>query len=48
MERIEAAIEWKWGSEGESGKEENRDEEKGSEDGSGESQEGGTPLSTSC
>jgi len=32
----------------ESGKEENRDEEEGSEDGPGESQEEGTPSSASC
>ena len=30
------------------GKEENGDEEEGSEDGPGESQEGGTPSSASC
>ena len=35
-------------SEGESEKEENRDEEEGSKDGPGESQEGGTPSSASC
>ena len=33
LERIGAIIEWRWGSEGESGKEENGDEEKRSEDG---------------
>ena len=48
LERIGAAMERRWGSEEESGKEENRDEEKGSEDGPGESQEGGTPSSASC
>ena len=48
LERIGAAMERRWGLEGESRKEENRDEEEGSEDGSGESQEGGTPSSTSC
>jgi len=48
LERIGAAMERRWCSEGESGKEENRDEEEGSEDGPGESQEGGTPSSTSC
>ena len=47
LERIGAVIERRWGSEEESGKE-NVDEEEGSEDGPGESQEGGTPLSTSC
>ena len=38
LERIGAVMEWRWGSEGES---RNRDEEEGSEDGPGESQEGG-------
>ena len=38
LERIGAVMEWRWGSEEESG---NRDEEEGSEDGPGESQEGG-------
>ena len=47
LERIGAAMEQRWGSEEESGKE-NRDEEEGSEDGPRESQEGGTPLSASC
>jgi len=46
LERIGAAIERRWGSEEESGKEDG-DEEEGSEDGPGESQEGGTPSSTS-
>ena len=41
LERIGAAMERRWGSEEESGKE-------GSEDGPGKSQEGGTPSSTSC
>ena len=48
LERIGAAMERRWGSEEESGKEENGDDTEGSEDGSGESQEEGTPLSTSC
>jgi len=48
LEKIGAAIEWRWGSEEESGKEENRDDVEGSEDGPGESQERGTPLSASC
>jgi len=48
LERIGAVIEQKWGSEGESRKEENRDEEKMSKDGPGESQEEGTLLSASC
>ena len=39
LERIEATMEWRWGSEGENGKEESRDEEGGSENGPGESQE---------
>ena len=47
LERIGAAMEQRWGSEGESGKE-NGDEEEGSKDGPGESQEGGTPSSASC
>ena len=47
LERIGTAMEWRWGSEEESGKE-SRDEEKGSKDGPGESQEGGTPSSASC
>jgi len=37
LERIWAAMEQRWGSEGESGKEENRDDTEGSEDGPGES-----------
>ncbi len=41
-------MEWRWGLEGESKKEENGDEEEGSEDGPGESQEGGTPSSAFC
>ena len=48
LERIGAVMEWKWGSEGESGKEENGDDAEGSEDGPGESQEGGTLSSASC
>ena len=48
LERIRAAMEQRWGSEGESGKKENRDEEEGSEDGPRESQKEGTPSSTSC
>ena len=48
LERIGAAMERRWGSEEESGKKENRDEEEGSEDGPGESQERGTPSSASC
>ena len=47
LERIGAAMERRWGSEEESGKE-SGDEEEGSEDGPGESQEGGTPSSASC
>ena len=47
LERIGAAIEWRWGLEEESGKE-SGDEEEGSKDGPRESQEGGTPSSTSC
>ena len=47
LERIGAAMERRWGSKEESGKE-NGDEEEGSEDGPGESQERGTLSSTSC
>ena len=47
LERIGAAMERRWGSEEESRKE-NGDEEEGSEDGPGESQEGGTLSSASC
>ena len=47
LERIGAMMERRWGSEEKSGKE-NGDEEEGSEDGPGESQERGTPSSTSC
>jgi len=48
LERIGAMMEWRWGSEGEVGKKESRDDAEGSEDGPGESQEEGTPLSASC
>jgi len=48
LERIGAAMERRWGSEGESGKEESGDDVERSEDGPGESQEGGTPSSASC
>jgi len=48
LERIGATIERRWGSEEESGKEENGDEKEGSKDGPGESQEGGTLSSASC
>jgi len=47
LERIGAAMEWRWSSEEESGKE-NGDDMEGSEDGPGESQERGTPSSASC
>ena len=47
LERIGATMEQRWDLEEESGKE-NGDKEEGSEDGPGESQEGETPLSTSC
>ena len=47
LERIRAAMEQRWDLEEESGKE-NRDEEEGSKDGPGESQEGGTLSFTSC
>jgi len=48
LERIGAAMEQRWGSEGVSRKEESRDDAEGSEDGPRESQEGGTPSSASC
>ena len=47
LERIGTTMEWKWGSEEESGKE-NGDKEEGSENGPRESQEGRIPLSASC
>jgi len=47
LKRIGAAMERRWGLKEESGKE-NGDEEKGSKDGPRESQERGTPSSTSC
>jgi len=37
LERIRTTMGWRWGSEGQSRKEENRDEEEGSEDGPRES-----------
>jgi len=48
LERIGTTIEWRWGLEGEDRKEESGDEKEGSENSSGESQEEGTLLSTSC
>ena len=48
LERIGAAMERRWGSEEESGKEENRDDVEGSKDGPRESQEEGTLSSASC
>jgi len=48
LERIGATMERRWGSEEESRKEKNGDEEKGSEGGPRESQEEETPSSTSC
>ena len=48
LERIGAMMEWRWSLEGESGKEENRNEEEGSKDGPRESQEERTPSSVSC
>jgi len=48
LERIGATIEWRWCLEEEDRKEESRDEKERSEDSSGESQEEGTLLSTSC
>ena len=48
LKRIGATLEWRWGLEEESRKEANGDDAEGSEDGPGESQEGGTPSSASC
>ena len=48
LERIGATMEWRWGLEGESGKEEDGDDAEGTKDGPGESQEEGTPSSASC
>jgi len=48
LERIGAAMEWRWYLEGESGKEESGDDAEGSEDGPGESQKEGTLSSASC
>ena len=48
LKRIGAMMEWRWGLEGGVGKEESRDNVEESKNGPGESQEKGTPLSTSC
>ena len=48
LERIGAAMEWRWGLERESKKKENGDEKKGSKDGPGENQKEETLLSASC
>ena len=48
MERIGATIEWRWGLDKENEKEENRDDEGGSKNDPGESQEEGTLLFASC
>jgi len=48
LERIRAAIEQRWSLKGENKKEESGDDNEGSNDGPGESQEKGTSLSTSC
>jgi len=48
LERIGAMMEQRWGLEGVVKKEESRDDVKGFEDGSGESQEEKTLSSTSC
>jgi len=48
LERIGAAMEWKWGSEGVVRKKESGDDVEGSEDGLRESQKEKTPLSTPC
>jgi len=47
LERIGAIVEWRWDSK-ESKVKEDRDDKEGSKNGSRESQEEGTPLSTSC
>jgi len=47
LERIWAAIEWRWGLEDENRKKENRDDEGDSKDGPGESQEEETLSSAS-
>ena len=47
LERIGAMMEQRWSSKGEDGKEESRDNVEGSKDGPRESQEEGTPSSTS-
>jgi len=48
LKRIGATMEWRWGSEEESKKEENGGDKKRSENGSRESQKEGTPSSVSC
>jgi len=47
LERIDVAMEWRWGSEEENGKEESGNEEEGFKGSSKESQEEETPLSAS-
>jgi len=47
LERIGAIVEWRWDSK-ESKVKEDRDDKEGSKNGPRESQEEGTPLSTSC
>jgi len=48
LERIRAAMKWRWGFEEENKKEKSGDEEKGSEDGPRESQEERTLSFASC
>jgi len=48
LERIGAAIEWRWSSEGENRKKKSGDDEKRSKDSSRESQKEETPSFTSC
>jgi len=48
LERIRAAMEQRWGLEGKSRKEENRNDMERSKNGPGESQEEGTLSSASC
>ena len=48
LDRIGAAMEQRWGSEEESGREKNGGDEKGSENGPRENQKEETPSSASC
>jgi len=48
LEKIGTAMEQRWGSEREDRNKKSRNDKEGSEDGLGESQKEGTPLSASC